>query len=176
MEGGGADGEGGDRAASGTATAMCGHAAMTAVLVLPSAASFIVQLAGLLSDSAYILPDPRPPQQKQSAPLPPLDPAGPPACRHFLPSASPHAMRHPPPATCVSPQLASRMEAALSDHKREVAARGAEAADLRGRCEALAAENLELAGAVSELEGKVVVGGGTWVAVKSRWQRCTAVG
>ncbi len=68
------------------------------------------------------------------------------------------------------------MEAALSDHKRELAARGAEAAELRGRCEALAAENLELAGAVSELEGKVG-GGGSRVLVKrrGRWQQCTAV-
>jgi hypothetical protein len=47
------------------------------------------------------------------------------------------------------------MEAALSDHKRELAAKAHEAAELRARCEALAGENVELAGAVSELEAKV---------------------
>ncbi|KAG2436130.1 hypothetical protein HYH02_011639 [Chlamydomonas schloesseri] len=51
--------------------------------------------------------------------------------------------------------LASRMEAALSDHKRELAAKAHEAAELRARCEALAGENVELAGAVSELEAKL---------------------
>ncbi|KAG2426339.1 hypothetical protein HXX76_013096 [Chlamydomonas incerta] len=51
--------------------------------------------------------------------------------------------------------LASRMEAALSDHKRELASKAHEAAELRARCEALAGENVELAGAVSELEAKL---------------------
>ncbi|KAG2490694.1 hypothetical protein HYH03_010855 [Edaphochlamys debaryana] len=51
--------------------------------------------------------------------------------------------------------LASRMEAALQDHKREMGARAHEAAELRARCEALAAENVELAGAVSEMEAKL---------------------
>lgn len=52
-------------------------------------------------------------------------------------------------------QLASRMEAALGEHKRELAAKGHEAAELRNRMEALSAENVELAAVVSELEGKV---------------------
>eukprot|EP00198_Chlamydomonas_reinhardtii_P001890 XP_001691226.1 predicted protein [Chlamydomonas reinhardtii] len=47
------------------------------------------------------------------------------------------------------------MEAALSDHKRELASKAHEAAELRARCEALAGENVELAGAVSELEAKL---------------------
>ncbi|GLI59947.1 hypothetical protein VaNZ11_001999 [Volvox africanus] len=51
--------------------------------------------------------------------------------------------------------LASRMEAALAEHKRELAAKGHEAAELRSRVEALSAENVELAAALSELEAKV---------------------
>jgi hypothetical protein len=47
------------------------------------------------------------------------------------------------------------MEAALADHRRELAARASEAAELRARCEALAGENVELASSVSDLEGKV---------------------
>ncbi|GIL83206.1 hypothetical protein Vretifemale_12064 [Volvox reticuliferus] len=51
--------------------------------------------------------------------------------------------------------LASRMEAALAEHKRELAAKGHEAAELRSRVEALSAENVELAAVVSELEAKI---------------------
>jgi len=69
-------------------------------------------------------------------------------------------------------QIASKLERALGDHKRELEERQAEVAGLRGQLEAMQAENLSLAAEVAEVRGSA---GGLHGALEEADARATSL-